>query len=115
MKTKTSLMGNSFNEPAVAIQQNETETSYRSTSDIIRICLIAGITSCLTVAPATKAAPIISAAPNPVVYVAKPTTLFPLDENVITLTTFISGLVIWNVVALLGAWLLALPHNKIKQ
>ena len=36
-------MGNSFNEPAVAIQQNETETSYRSTSDIIRICLIAGI------------------------------------------------------------------------
>jgi hypothetical protein len=55
MKTKTSLMGNSFNEPAVAIQQNETETSYRSTSDIIRISLIAGITECLTVAPATKA------------------------------------------------------------
>lgn len=36
-------------------------------------------------------------------------------ENVVTVTTFISGLVIWNVVGLLGAWLFALLHNNIKQ
>ncbi|HZS18766.1 MAG TPA: DUF5676 family membrane protein [Candidatus Udaeobacter sp.] len=38
-----------------------------------------------------------------------------LGENVTTFTTFVSGLVIWNVVALLAAWLFALLHNKIKQ
>jgi hypothetical protein len=37
-----------------------------------------------------------------------------LGENVITFTTFISGLVIWNVIAVLGAWLFAFLHNKIK-
>ena len=37
-----------------------------------------------------------------------------LGENVATITTFISGLVIWNVIALLGAWLFAFLHNKIK-
>lgn len=36
-------------------------------------------------------------------------------ENVMTVTTFISGLVIWNVIAFLGAWLFAVLHNKIKQ
>ncbi len=36
-------------------------------------------------------------------------------ENVITLTTFISGLVIWNVVALLAVWLFAFLFNKIKH
>jgi hypothetical protein len=38
-----------------------------------------------------------------------------LGENVATVTTFISGLVIWNLVALLAAWLFAFLHNKIKQ
>jgi hypothetical protein len=37
-----------------------------------------------------------------------------LGENVITFTTFISGLLIWNVIAFLGAWLFAFLHNKIK-
>ena len=38
-----------------------------------------------------------------------------MGENILTLTTFISGLVICNVVALLAAWLFAFLHNKIKQ
>lgn len=38
-----------------------------------------------------------------------------LGENITTFTTFISGLVIWNVVALLAAGLFALLYNKIKQ
>jgi len=38
-----------------------------------------------------------------------------MGENVVTLATFISGLVIWNVIAFLGAWLFAVLHNKIKQ
>ena len=38
-----------------------------------------------------------------------------MGENVTTLTTFISGLVIWNVVAFLAGWLFALLHNNIKQ
>lgn len=38
-----------------------------------------------------------------------------VGENVMTLTTFISGLIIWNVIAFLGAWLFAVLHNKIKQ
>jgi hypothetical protein len=38
-----------------------------------------------------------------------------LGENVMTLTTFISSLVIWNVIGILGAWLFAVLHNKIKQ
>jgi hypothetical protein len=37
-----------------------------------------------------------------------------LGENLATITTFISGLVIWNVIALLAAWLFAFLHNKIK-
>ena len=37
-----------------------------------------------------------------------------MGENITTITTFISGLIIWNVVALLGAWLFAFLHNKIK-
>ena len=36
-----------------------------------------------------------------------------MGESVLTLTTFISGLVIWNVVGVLGAWLFL--HNNIKQ
>jgi hypothetical protein len=38
-----------------------------------------------------------------------------MGENILSLTTFISGLVIWNVVALVGAWLFAFLHNQIKQ
>jgi hypothetical protein len=38
-----------------------------------------------------------------------------MGENVVTLATFISGLVIWNVIGCLGAWLFGILHNKIKQ
>lgn len=38
-----------------------------------------------------------------------------MGENVTTLTTFISGLVIWNVVAFLAAWLFAVLYNNIKR
>lgn len=41
-------------------------------------------------------------------------TTTDLGENIMTLTTFISGLVIWNVVALLAVWLFATLFNKIK-
>jgi len=37
-----------------------------------------------------------------------------LGEDVLTLTTFVSGLVIWNVVALLAAGLFAVLFNKIR-
>jgi len=42
-------------------------------------------------------------------------TNFSFGENVTTLTTFISGLIIWNVIAFLGASLFAVLHNNIKQ
>jgi hypothetical protein len=38
-----------------------------------------------------------------------------IGENAITFATFISGLVIWNVIGLIGAWVFAFLHNKIKQ
>jgi len=38
-----------------------------------------------------------------------------MGENIITLATFISGLVIWNLVGVLGAWLFAFLHNQIKR
>ena len=38
-----------------------------------------------------------------------------MGENITTLTTFISGLIIWNVIAFLTAWLFAFLHNQIKQ
>ena len=37
-----------------------------------------------------------------------------VGENIVTFTTFISGLVIWNVVALLAVSLFAILFNKIK-
>ncbi|MEK7106638.1 MAG: DUF5676 family membrane protein [Patescibacteria group bacterium] len=37
-----------------------------------------------------------------------------LGENIVTLTTFISGLVIWNVVAYLAVGLFAVLFNKIR-
>ncbi len=36
-------------------------------------------------------------------------------ENVMTVTTFISGLLIWNVIALLCAWLFAFLFNKFRE
>ena len=36
-------------------------------------------------------------------------------SNVSTFSTFISGLVIWNIVAVLGVWLFALLFNGIKK
>ncbi|OGI19321.1 MAG: hypothetical protein A3J06_01195 [Candidatus Moranbacteria bacterium RIFCSPLOWO2_02_FULL_48_19] len=38
-----------------------------------------------------------------------------LGTDVLTLSTFISGLVIWNIVALLGVWLFAFLFNSTKQ
>ena len=38
-----------------------------------------------------------------------------MGENVITFATFISGLVIWNVIGVLGASLFAFLHNTIRQ
>jgi hypothetical protein len=38
-----------------------------------------------------------------------------MGENIITFATFVSGLVIWNVIGLVGALLFAFLHNKIKQ
>jgi hypothetical protein len=42
-------------------------------------------------------------------------TNFSLGENVTTLTTFISGLIIWNVIAFLDASLFAVLNNNIKR
>ncbi|OGZ54750.1 MAG: hypothetical protein A3B25_01685 [Candidatus Ryanbacteria bacterium RIFCSPLOWO2_01_FULL_48_26] len=38
-----------------------------------------------------------------------------MGQNILTLGTFISGLIIWNVIALLAVWLFALLYSKIKQ
>jgi len=35
-----------------------------------------------------------------------------MGENIITLATFVSGLVIWNVMGVLGAWLFAFLYNE---
>ena len=36
-------------------------------------------------------------------------------EEVLTLGTFLSGLVIWNIVALLAVWLFAFLFNSVKK
>ena len=38
-----------------------------------------------------------------------------MGQNILTLSTFIWGLVIWNIVVLLAVWLFALLYNSIKQ
>ncbi len=38
-----------------------------------------------------------------------------MGENIITFATFVSGLVIWNMIGVVGACLFAFLHNKIKQ
>jgi len=40
---------------------------------------------------------------------------FDLGQNVLSFWTFVSGLIIWNVVTLLAVWLFAYLFNKIKQ
>ena len=42
-------------------------------------------------------------------------TTVSLEQSVITVGTFLSGLVIWNVVAFLGVGLFSSIYNKIKQ
>ncbi len=41
-------------------------------------------------------------------------TTTALGENVVTLTTFVSGLIVWNVAAVLGVWLFAYLYNTIR-
>jgi hypothetical protein len=38
-----------------------------------------------------------------------------MGENVITTTTLLSGLIIWNAVMLAAVWLFACLHNAIKH
>lgn len=38
-----------------------------------------------------------------------------MGQNILTFGTFISGLVIWNVIALLAVWLFTLLYNRIEQ
>lgn len=38
-----------------------------------------------------------------------------VGENVITLTTFITGLIVWNIVAVLTVWLFAFLWNALKR
>lgn len=40
---------------------------------------------------------------------------FDMGRNVLTLGTFISGLVIWNIAAFLGVWLFTVLFNAIKK
>lgn len=37
-----------------------------------------------------------------------------MGSNILTIGTFISGLIIWNIVMVLAAWLFAALYNKIK-
>ena len=38
-----------------------------------------------------------------------------LGENVMTIGTFVSGIIIWNITALIGVWLFAFIFNTIKK
>lgn len=38
-----------------------------------------------------------------------------MGQNILTLGTFILGLIIWNVIALLAVWLFAFLYNSIKE
>ena len=38
-----------------------------------------------------------------------------MGRNILTLGTFISGLIIWNIIALLAVWLFAELYNAIKK
>ncbi|MEK9154822.1 MAG: DUF5676 family membrane protein [Patescibacteria group bacterium] len=41
-------------------------------------------------------------------------TSIDIGQNIVTFGTFISGLVIWNIIALLAVGLFAILYNKIK-
>lgn len=41
--------------------------------------------------------------------------MVPMGANALTLTTFVSGLLIWNVVVSAGLWLFATLFNSIKK
>jgi len=38
-----------------------------------------------------------------------------VGQNILTFTTFILGLIIWNVIAFLAVWLFTVLYNNIKQ
>lgn len=38
-----------------------------------------------------------------------------MGQNILTFSTFISGLIIWNVIAFLAVWFFAFLYNRIKQ
>lgn len=38
-----------------------------------------------------------------------------MGQNVLTLGTFISGLIIWNSIVFLGVWLFTFLHSTIKE
>lgn len=38
-----------------------------------------------------------------------------LGQNYLSLKTFVSGLIVWNIMALIGVWLFAMLFNKIRQ
>lgn len=39
-------------------------------------------------------------------------TALDIGEDVMTVTTYVSGLVIWNIVAILSVWLFAYLYNR---
>lgn len=40
---------------------------------------------------------------------------FDMGQNILTFGTFLSGLVLWNIIAVLAVWLFALLFNLIKR
>lgn len=38
-----------------------------------------------------------------------------MGQNILTVGTFVSGLILWNIIALLAVWLFAFLFNTIKQ
>ncbi len=42
-------------------------------------------------------------------------TSVDMGQNVLTFGTFVSGLIIWNVIAVLAVWLFAVLYNVVKQ
>lgn len=41
--------------------------------------------------------------------------IVPMGINVMTVGTFISGLVFWNIIAFVGLWLFAVLFNSMKE
>lgn len=38
-----------------------------------------------------------------------------MGQNILTFETFLSGFIIWNIIAVLAVWLFAVLYNTIKQ